>query len=70
MKNDNIKRIFKQNKVVKSNYAGFQKVGVSHVVWPTMTSDLNPIEHVWDQLKTRTSFWHHRKCESGNCHRY
>uniref|UniRef100_A0A3B3I005 Tc1-like transposase DDE domain-containing protein n=1 Tax=Oryzias latipes TaxID=8090 RepID=A0A3B3I005_ORYLA len=30
--------------------AGLQEVGVSHTVRPAMTSDLNPIEQVWDQL--------------------
>uniref|UniRef100_A0A3P9LGN6 Tc1-like transposase DDE domain-containing protein n=1 Tax=Oryzias latipes TaxID=8090 RepID=A0A3P9LGN6_ORYLA len=40
--------------------AGFQKVGVSHVVWPTMTSDLNPIEHVWDHLGRNTR----RRCHA------
>uniref|UniRef100_A0A3B3DNP8 Tc1-like transposase DDE domain-containing protein n=1 Tax=Oryzias melastigma TaxID=30732 RepID=A0A3B3DNP8_ORYME len=33
--------------------AGLQEVGVSNMVWPAMTSDLNSIEHVGDQLKQR-----------------
>uniref|UniRef100_A0A3B3B6T8 Tc1-like transposase DDE domain-containing protein n=1 Tax=Oryzias melastigma TaxID=30732 RepID=A0A3B3B6T8_ORYME len=32
----------------------FQKVGVPHMVWPTVSFDLKPIEIIWDQLKRRT----------------
>uniref|UniRef100_A0A3B3B8C7 Tc1-like transposase DDE domain-containing protein n=1 Tax=Oryzias melastigma TaxID=30732 RepID=A0A3B3B8C7_ORYME len=33
--------------------AGLQELGVSRIVWPAMNYGLNPIEHVWDQLKQR-----------------
>lgn len=33
--------------------AGRQEVGVSHMIQPGMSPDLNPVEQVWDQLKQR-----------------
>uniref|UniRef100_A0A3B3I2Q7 Tc1-like transposase DDE domain-containing protein n=1 Tax=Oryzias latipes TaxID=8090 RepID=A0A3B3I2Q7_ORYLA len=33
--------------------AGRQEVGVPNMVCPGMTPDLDPSEHVWDQLKQR-----------------
>uniref|UniRef100_A0A3B5AMF6 Tc1-like transposase DDE domain-containing protein n=1 Tax=Stegastes partitus TaxID=144197 RepID=A0A3B5AMF6_9TELE len=40
------KRRFRLSGIVTTR---LQEVGVPHMVWPAM----NPIEHVWDQLKQR-----------------
>uniref|UniRef100_A0A3P9H8S5 Tc1-like transposase DDE domain-containing protein n=1 Tax=Oryzias latipes TaxID=8090 RepID=A0A3P9H8S5_ORYLA len=34
-----------------------QEVGVPLWVWQAMTSDLNPMEHVWDLLKQKLDDW-------------
>ena len=32
---------------------GLDEKGVKRVKWPTFSPDLNPIEHIWDEVETR-----------------